>query len=122
MEMEYRDTSRRGKGIIAVGIVLALAAGMMEALEGERSAQEISWAAREVMESIADVQPLVLLFEDIHWADDGMLDLIDHLAETSGIGLERTAAVSVGALPIGGAHEGKPRLRRRPPQARWPWR
>ena len=23
--------------------------------------------------------PLVLVFEDIHWADQGMLDLIEHL-------------------------------------------
>ena len=26
-------------------------------------------------------QPLVLAFEDIHWADDGMLDAIEHLAQ-----------------------------------------
>ena len=26
-------------------------------------------------------RPLVLAFEDIHWADDGMLDLIEHLAQ-----------------------------------------
>ena len=51
----------------AVADVLGLAAGLMEALEGERSSQEIAWAASEVMHGIADVQPLILLFEDIHW-------------------------------------------------------
>ena len=25
--------------------------------------------------------PLVLVFEDIHWADDGMLDLVEYLAQ-----------------------------------------
>jgi Tfp pilus assembly protein PilF len=65
----------------AIADVLGLAAGMMEALEGERSPQEISWASREVMESIADVQPLILLFEDIHWAEEPLLDLIEHLAD-----------------------------------------
>jgi class 3 adenylate cyclase/tetratricopeptide (TPR) repeat protein len=65
----------------AVADVIGLAAGMMEALEGERSPQEISWAAREVMESIADVQPLILLFEDIHWAEAPLLDLVEHLAD-----------------------------------------
>ena len=65
----------------SIADVLGLAAGMMEALEGERSPQEISWAAREVMESIADVQPLILLFEDIHWAEEPLLDLIEHLAD-----------------------------------------
>lgn len=65
----------------AVADVLGLAAGLMEALEGERSPQEISWAAREVMQGVADVQPLILLFEDIHWAEPPLLDLIEHLAD-----------------------------------------
>ena len=64
-----------------VADVLGLAAGMLEALEGERSSQEIGWAAREVMEKLADVQPLVLLFEDIHWAEEPLLDLVEHLAD-----------------------------------------
>ena len=65
----------------AVADVLGLAAGLMEALEGERSPQEIAWAAREVMQGIADVQPLVLLFEDVHWAEAPLLDLIEHIAD-----------------------------------------
>ena len=65
----------------AVADVLGLAAGLMEALEGERSPQEIAWAAREVMQGIADVQPLILLFEDIHWAEPPLLDLIEHVAD-----------------------------------------
>jgi ATP/maltotriose-dependent transcriptional regulator MalT len=65
----------------AIADVLGLAAGVLEALEGERSAQEISWAAREVMHNLADVQPLVLFFEDIHWAEEPLLDLIEHLAD-----------------------------------------
>ena len=65
----------------AVADVLGLAAGLMEALDGERSPQEIAWAAREVMQGIADVQPLILLFEDIHWAEAPLLDLIEHIAD-----------------------------------------
>jgi class 3 adenylate cyclase/tetratricopeptide (TPR) repeat protein len=65
----------------AVADVLGLAAGLMEALDGERSSQEIAWAAREVMQGIADVQPLILLFEDIHWAESPLLDLIEHVAD-----------------------------------------
>ena len=64
-----------------VADVLALAAGMLEALEGERSPQEIAWAARDIMDTLADVQPLVLFFEDIHWAEEPLLDLIEHLAD-----------------------------------------
>jgi class 3 adenylate cyclase/tetratricopeptide (TPR) repeat protein len=65
----------------AVADVLGLASGLLEALEGERSSQEIAWAAREIMETLADVQPLLLVFEDIHWAEEPLLDLIEHLAD-----------------------------------------
>ena len=30
---------------------------------------------------MASRRPLVIAFEDIHWADDGMLDAIEHLAQ-----------------------------------------
>jgi tetratricopeptide (TPR) repeat protein len=33
------------------------------------------------MQGIADVQPLILRFEDIHWAEPPLLDLIEHLAD-----------------------------------------
>ncbi|HUF02033.1 MAG TPA: adenylate/guanylate cyclase domain-containing protein [Gaiellaceae bacterium] len=65
----------------AVADVLGLASGLLATLEGERSAQEIAWAARELVDSIADVQPLVLLFEDIHWAEEPLLEVIEHLAD-----------------------------------------
>ena len=38
-------------------------------------------AVRAVVEATAESRPLVVAFEDIHWADDGMLDLIEHLAQ-----------------------------------------
>jgi class 3 adenylate cyclase/tetratricopeptide (TPR) repeat protein len=38
-------------------------------------------AWRRYLEGLADQRPLVLVFEDLHWADDGLLDLVDHLAE-----------------------------------------
>ena len=65
----------------AVADLLALAVGVLEAVESERSQQEIAWAAREWASELADAQPLVLVFEDIHWAEEPLLDLIEHLAE-----------------------------------------
>ncbi len=65
----------------AVADLIGLASGLLEAVEGERSPQEISWAAREVMSTLADVQPLILFFEDIHWAEEPMFDLIEHIAD-----------------------------------------
>ena len=65
----------------AIAELLGLASGVMEAVEGERGQPEIAWAAREFVDELADVQPLVLVFEDIHWAEEPLLELIDHLAQ-----------------------------------------
>src|SRR6185437_3017756 len=65
----------------AIAELLGLASGVMEAVEGERGAPEIAWAAREFADELADVQPLIMVFEDIHWAEEPLLELIDHLAQ-----------------------------------------
>ena len=64
----------------AVADLLSLAVGVLDAVGGERSASEIAWAAQAWATELADLQPLVLVFEDIHWAEGPMLDLIEHLA------------------------------------------
>ncbi|MDQ3992449.1 MAG: AAA family ATPase [Actinomycetota bacterium] len=64
----------------AVADLLALATGVLEAVQGEASQQEIAWAARAWAEKLTEPQPLVLLFEDIHWAEEPLLELIEHLA------------------------------------------
>jgi tetratricopeptide (TPR) repeat protein len=38
-------------------------------------------AWRRYLEGMAEQQPLVLVFEDLHWADEGLLDFVDYLAE-----------------------------------------
>ena len=64
----------------AVADLLALATGVLEAVQGESTQQEIAWAARAWAEKMAEPQPLVLVFEDIHWAEEPLLELIEHLA------------------------------------------
>jgi predicted ATPase len=64
----------------AVADLLALAAGVLDAVGGERTTAEIAWAAQTWATELADLQPLVLVFSDIHWAEEPMLDLIEHLA------------------------------------------
>jgi tetratricopeptide (TPR) repeat protein len=49
-------------------------------LSGERRA-ESSAAWRRFFEAHAESRPLVLVFEDLHWADDGLLDFVDGLVE-----------------------------------------
>jgi class 3 adenylate cyclase len=65
----------------AIAELLGLASGVLEAVDSERGQPEIAWAAREFVDELADVQPLVLVFEDIHWAEEPLLELIDHLAQ-----------------------------------------
>ncbi|MDQ2982245.1 MAG: hypothetical protein M3R26_07990, partial [Actinomycetota bacterium] len=39
----------------------------------------VAW--RRFFEALAERHPLVLIFEDVHWADDGLLDFIEHLVD-----------------------------------------
>jgi class 3 adenylate cyclase/tetratricopeptide (TPR) repeat protein len=64
----------------AVADLLGLAVGVLEAVEGERNQQEIAWAVRTWAEQLAQAQPLVLLFEDVHWGEEPLLRLIEQLA------------------------------------------
>jgi class 3 adenylate cyclase/tetratricopeptide (TPR) repeat protein len=66
----------------AVADLLGLASGVLEALEEARGQQEIAWAASEWAEQLADAQPLVLAFEDIQWAEEPLLELVEHLADS----------------------------------------
>jgi class 3 adenylate cyclase/tetratricopeptide (TPR) repeat protein len=38
-------------------------------------------AWRRFFEALAEQRPLILVFEDLHWADDGLLEFVDHLAD-----------------------------------------
>ncbi|HEX7267759.1 MAG TPA: AAA family ATPase, partial [Streptosporangiaceae bacterium] len=47
---------------------------------GDRRSEAFA-AWRHFLEALAEARPLVLVFEDLHWADDGLLDFIDYLAD-----------------------------------------
>jgi len=49
----------------------------------ETMQQELRWGLRRYLERRAATQPLTLIFDDIHWAEAALLDLIEHLAEWS---------------------------------------
>ena len=66
----------------AVADLLGLAVGVLEAVEGERAQQEIAWAVRAWAEQLAEAQPLVLAFEDVHWGEEPLLELLEQLAAT----------------------------------------
>jgi DNA-binding SARP family transcriptional activator len=47
--------------------------------EGVSLTGEIFWAFRRFLEALALEQPLVVLLEDIHWAEPTLLDLVEYL-------------------------------------------
>ncbi len=66
----------------AIADLLAAAAGLLGASEREHKREELLWASRAWAEEFALMQPLILVFEDIHWAEEPMLNVIEHLASS----------------------------------------
>jgi class 3 adenylate cyclase/tetratricopeptide (TPR) repeat protein len=50
-----------------------------ELSEDRRADSHAAW--RRFFEGLAEQRPLVLVFEDLHWADEGLLDFVDDLVE-----------------------------------------
>ena len=48
--------------------------------QGRTAASEIFWAARRLLEALARHRPVVVVFEDLHWAEPTFLDLVESLA------------------------------------------
>ena len=71
-----RDLDRRAPGPLV---------GTGEADPAGQERQEEAFAAwRAFFEALADQRPFVLVFEDLHWADDASLDFVDYLADWAG--------------------------------------
>ena len=55
-------------------------AGILESLVGESAVasagDDIAWAVRRTLGALASANPLVLVVEDIHWAEPALLDLL----------------------------------------------
>jgi len=45
--------------------------------------EEIFWGVRKLLETIARPQPLIVVIDDLHWAEPTMLDLVEHIADWS---------------------------------------
>ncbi len=76
------EARRRLAGLIPpaedAALVESRVAGLLDLAPPPR-AEELFWALRRLFESIARAQPLVLLVEDVHWAESALLDLIEYL-------------------------------------------
>ena len=47
--------------------------------DSEHPLEEIFWGARKLLEALASRRPLILVFEDMHWAELTFLDFVEHL-------------------------------------------
>lgn len=80
-----------GEGITfwpLVEILRALGEPAQTALErvisgGATSPQELAWTVQRALEQAAESRPLVVVLEDLHWAEDALLDLVDSVCELS---------------------------------------
>ncbi|HJQ73644.1 MAG TPA: adenylate/guanylate cyclase domain-containing protein [Gaiellaceae bacterium] len=63
------------------------AARPLRALLGETDAlgsgEEIAWGFRKLLEQEGQAQPLVCVLDDLHWAEETLLDLVEHVADLS---------------------------------------
>jgi class 3 adenylate cyclase len=65
----------------AEGHLRPLAGLAGDAAVGADHREEAFTAWRRYFEGLAERSPLVLVFEDLHWADDNLLDFIEHLLD-----------------------------------------
>jgi predicted ATPase/class 3 adenylate cyclase len=56
-------------------------AAMMGLAEATVPAEEIRWGARRLLAALARSRPLVVVLDDLHWAEPVLLDLVEHVAD-----------------------------------------
>ncbi|HEV2951920.1 MAG TPA: adenylate/guanylate cyclase domain-containing protein, partial [Actinomycetota bacterium] len=59
---------------------VAAATGLADATVGM---QETFWAIRRLLEKVARERPLVVIFDDLQWAEPALLDLLEYLLRSS---------------------------------------
>jgi class 3 adenylate cyclase len=64
----------------------AVAAGIgavQGSTEDAASSTDIAWAFRKVLEAAASERPVVVVFDDLHWGEPTLFDLIEHVTDLS---------------------------------------
>jgi class 3 adenylate cyclase len=65
-----------------LGVLAGVGGGGVPVGGDQRGEAFAAW--RYFFEALAEPRPLVLVFEDLHWADDGLLDFVDYLVDWAG--------------------------------------
>jgi class 3 adenylate cyclase/tetratricopeptide (TPR) repeat protein len=87
MVKQLLDTEHGSNGAAELMAADDRVAAAVKVLLGEQTAvtspSEIAWAVRKMFESCADRAPLVVVFDDLHWAEPALFDLVEHVADFS---------------------------------------
>jgi class 3 adenylate cyclase/tetratricopeptide (TPR) repeat protein len=67
----------------AAGLAAERVAGLLGFAETATSSDEGLWGVRKLLESLARRKPLVVVFDDLNWAEATFLDLVEHVADWS---------------------------------------
>jgi class 3 adenylate cyclase/tetratricopeptide (TPR) repeat protein len=83
-EVDSPDQARaRIEALLPAGdepaLVLDRVAAAVGLADASWSIQETFWAIRKLLESLARDQPLIVVFDDVHWAEPAFLDLVEYL-------------------------------------------
>ncbi len=70
-------------GLVEDGDVVERVVAAIGLSDAEFPLDELFWGARKLFESLARRQPLVAVFEDVHWAEAALLDLVTHIGSTA---------------------------------------
>jgi class 3 adenylate cyclase len=54
-------------------------AGMAGATGRTASREEVPWAVTRLFEALGRRRPLIVVFDDLHWAESALLDLVEHV-------------------------------------------
>jgi class 3 adenylate cyclase/tetratricopeptide (TPR) repeat protein len=87
-EDDPEDEARRKIAMLledveTAGVVIERLAEVVGLAGKAGTAEEGFWAVRKLFESLAQKQPLIIVFDDMNWAEPTLLDLVEHVAEWS---------------------------------------
>jgi DNA-binding SARP family transcriptional activator len=79
---ESRDAIRRlVDGTDDADVVADIVAAALGLAPAESVGEQLPWAFRRVLEVLAGKGPLVIVIDDVHWAEPPLLDLVEYLVD-----------------------------------------
>ncbi len=86
--LEVARDAARGGATVAQGVAAlmpgdpdASAVAACLAPEGDAAAPDVAWAVSRLIGTMAGAGPVAIVFEDVHWADDLLLDTMEQLLD-----------------------------------------